>query len=89
MTKGRSLFDRLAAGTGGDRPRIEGDGPDIPFVVNSIDEEYAILHMLGRKVVRQSLREIDGRYFDVFEFESPRHDDFWFDITSFYGKSPF
>jgi hypothetical protein len=96
MTKrGASLFARLVALTKGDGTHpaasggLQGDGPDNPYVVDSVADEYALLHIIGRKVARQSLREIDGRYFDVFEFDEPMFGDLWFDISSFYGKSQF
>ncbi|MCX7676904.1 MAG: DUF4919 domain-containing protein, partial [Alteraurantiacibacter sp.] len=59
------------------------------YVVYSVMQEYEVLHLLGLEVTRQSLRQIDGRTFDVLTTRNPQTNearDVWFDISRFYGR---
>jgi hypothetical protein len=46
------------------------------FVVVDIEEEYAVLKYLGLQPERQSLKEDDGHFYDVFEFHPSKIDQF-------------
>jgi hypothetical protein len=57
-----------------------GDGTaDRPHLVLRVTDEYDVLGFLGKRWVRQSLRERGGRTCDVFEVEGGG--EVWFDIT--------
>ena len=47
---------------------------NVPFAVVSIDEEYFIIHMLGLKLVKQSLQTGDGGACDVMQVKD-EHDE--------------
>ena len=62
-----------------------GDGSqDRPYIVNSIDEEYLILHHLNKSLQMQSLTGSSGKPMDLMECDDGT--SIYFDISAFFGK---
>jgi hypothetical protein len=62
-----------------------GDGTaGRPLLVLRVSDEYDVLGFLGKRWTRQSLRQREGRAFDVFELEGGG--EIWFDITAAFGR---
>jgi hypothetical protein len=79
------LFNWLFGRAGGD-----GSSPSQAVVVGSVGEEYAWVqrHCPGFAFRTQSLREIDGKPYDVLTLGNAAGEErtVYFDISRFYGK---
>lgn len=53
----------------------DGRGPGGAFIVISVPEEHTALRILGLKLTRQALVEVDGHWFDVIDTHHPTTDE--------------
>jgi hypothetical protein len=67
----------------------DGRGPKTAWTVFQVREEYEVMKALGLRVESQTLKDEDGRQFDVLKARAPKDGrgvDVYFDITEVFAE---